>query len=112
MPKPWHYSALEILVVCPHDHVVGGSSRCPASRESIVPYIVNLGKDQTLKFEVQFLLSTYRFHTIVTSKIVKSNHHKSGTVCKCIVGLKNPRKCDPLILRAWLMYAKQKDLGM
>ena len=38
-------------------------------------------KIKVQKFEVQFLLKVYYFHTIIKSKNPKLNHHKSGTVC-------------------------------
>lgn len=33
------------------------------------------------EFKVQFLLNAYHFCTIVKSKHLKSDHHKSGTIC-------------------------------
>ena len=43
----------------------------PASRRSILPPITSLGKDQNLKFEVQFLLNEYSFHIIVKFQLCK-----------------------------------------
>lgn len=50
---------------------------CPTSWESIVLHITNPGKDT----KVQLLLDAFHFHTIVNWKIIKSNYHKSGTIC-------------------------------
>ena len=47
------------------------SCHCPASWESIVLPIANLGKDQNSKFEVWFLLSVYHFCTFVKLKKCK-----------------------------------------
>ena len=40
----------------------------PGPRERIRTYIPGPGKDQSSKFEVQFVLNAYRFHTIIESK--------------------------------------------
>lgn len=53
----------------------------PASQLSITLHIVILGKSQTSKFEVQFLLNTYHFCTTVKSKNHKLNRDKLRTIC-------------------------------
>lgn len=60
--------------------------RCPASRETIGPYIASLGKEQNSEFEVWFLLNAISLshHCKVKKKSFKWNQHKSETVCTII----------------------------
>lgn len=46
--------------------------------DRIIPHMGSLGKEQNAKFEVQFLLSAYCFHTIAKSKIFKLNPVSQG----------------------------------
>ena len=39
---------------------------CPVSQQSIFLHIISHGKDQNLKFKVQFLLNVYSFQTIIS----------------------------------------------
>ena len=55
-------------------------------QERVSQHVASPGKNQNSKFEVQFLLNAYHYHTIIKSKSPKSNHHKLnhhklGTVC-------------------------------
>ena len=52
----------------------------PSITRGYVPPVTSPGKEQNSKFEVQFLLNTYHFCTILKSRDLKSNHHKLGTV--------------------------------
>ena len=74
---------------------LGAATSCgfPASWESIVLNITSPGKDQNSKFEVQFLLNVYHFHTIV-----KWKNHNSGTVFTTVIPrwLWHTQSCAPL----------------
>lgn len=63
--------------------LLGATAHChyPASSENIIPHIASLRKDQTSKFEVQFLLNVCCFHAIIKSKNPKLNHCKPETAC-------------------------------
>lgn len=63
--------------------VIAGLLAPPSITREMVPHIPNLGRDPNSKFKVQFLPRVYHFHTIINLKNLKSNHHKSGTVCTC-----------------------------
>ena len=75
---------LSVLVVHPCDHEAAWVLRLTATaqkHERVSIHIASLGKDQNSKFEVQFLLNVYHFHTIKKPKNLKWNHRKSGTIC-------------------------------
>lgn len=79
-------------VVDPHDGEADQElqARCPAPRESTVPLMANLGEDPNSQCKVWFLLNVYCFCTMIRSKIVELNHHKSETVY-LICGENGPR---------------------
>lgn len=45
------------------------------------PPITSPGGNQSLKFQIHFLLNVCCFCTVVKSKTHKSDRHKRGTVC-------------------------------
>lgn len=56
-----------LLVFYPRDHVADRAEapgHCPASQENIITHITSPGKDPNPKFEGQFLLNVYCFHTM------------------------------------------------
>ena len=55
--------------------------RSPALWENAISPVAGQGKDQNSKFKVWFLPNAYHFHTTVKSKSLKSNHHKSQSIC-------------------------------
>lgn len=55
---------------------------CPHDR---VSYHISLAQEQpNSKFQVQFLVNAYHFHSIIKSKYLKSNHCKSGSIYNSI----------------------------
>ena len=60
---------------------LSGSYCCPASQESIV--VQPIASREKIKIHnSKFLLNEYRFCTIIKLKHRKSNHCKSGTICR------------------------------
>ena len=77
----WVQNGCLCVMVSPGDHGAGwGLRQLPCvTREDRTAYHCP-GKEQHSKFEVQLLLNSYRFHTIIKSKNSKSDHRKAGTV--------------------------------
>ena len=54
-----------------------------------------LGTNQKSKFKVWFLLSVYRFRTIVKLKNHKLNHRKSGAICNPLMSPRSDTRWRP-----------------